>query len=74
MLNVFSHPYQLDESISNFRVVGYQFFSFIQTSNETSACKHVLWRLIRVCDFCRGVTKKDKWLIRVKQASGLEGV
>ena len=27
MLNVFSHPYQLDESISNFRVVGW-YFSF----------------------------------------------
>ena len=28
MLNVFSHPYQLDESISNFRVVGW-YFSFL---------------------------------------------
>ena len=26
--NVFSHPYQLDESISNFRVVGW-YFSFL---------------------------------------------
>ena len=28
MPNVFSHPYQLDESISNFRVVG-RYFSFL---------------------------------------------
>ena len=28
MLNVFSYPYQLDESISNFRVVGWH-FSFL---------------------------------------------
>ena len=28
MPNVFSHPYQLDESISNFRVVGW-YFSFL---------------------------------------------
>ena len=28
MSNVFSHPYQLDESISNFRVVGW-YFSFL---------------------------------------------
>ena len=27
MLNVFSHPYQLDEFISNFRVIGW-YFSF----------------------------------------------
>ena len=29
MLNVFSHPYQLDESISKFRVIGWYFFSFL---------------------------------------------
>ena len=28
MPNVFSHPYQLNESISNFRVVGW-YFSFL---------------------------------------------
>ena len=28
MLNLFSHPYQLDKSISNFRVVGWV-FSFL---------------------------------------------
>ena len=28
MPNVYSHPYQLDESISNFRVVGW-YFSFL---------------------------------------------
>ena len=28
MTNVFSHPYQVDESISNFRVVGW-YFSFL---------------------------------------------
>ena len=29
MPNVFSHPYQLDESISNFRVVRWLVFSFL---------------------------------------------
>ena len=29
MPNMFSHPYLLDESISNFRVVGWYFFIFI---------------------------------------------
>ena len=30
MANVFSHPYQLDEPISNFRVVWWYFSFFIQ--------------------------------------------
>ena len=34
MPNVFSHPYQLDESIPNFRVVEWYFF--IQILKETS--------------------------------------
>ena len=28
MRNIFSHPYQLDESISNFRIAGW-YFSFL---------------------------------------------
>ena len=34
MPNVFSHPYQLDKSISNFRVVRWYFFIFIQISKK----------------------------------------
>ena len=49
MLDVFSHPYQLDESISNFRVVGWYFsFLFKKTSVE-----NLIWRLIWVCTVCR---------------------
>ena len=40
--NVFSQPYQLDESISNFRVVGWYFSFLIPISKETSASKQ--WR------------------------------
>ena len=29
MLNVFSHPYQLDQSISNFRVVDGWYYTFL---------------------------------------------
>ena len=36
MLNVFYHPYQLDKSISNFRVEG-RYFSFL--FKETSVSK-----------------------------------
>ena len=35
MPNVFSHPFQLDESISNFRFVGWYFFIFIQILQDT---------------------------------------
>ena len=38
MSNVFSHSYQLDESISNFRVVG-GIFQFYSNFNRNS-CKH----------------------------------
>ena len=41
MPNVFSHPYKLDNSISNFRVVG-DIFIFIQILKEASVSK--LWR------------------------------
>ena len=41
MPNVFSHPYQLGESISNFRVVGWYFFFFIQFLEETSVSKQL---------------------------------
>ena len=40
--NIFSHPYQLDESISNFRVVGWYIFIFIQILKGTSVFKQ--WR------------------------------
>ena len=36
MWNVFSHPYQLDKSILNFRLVGWYFSIFIQFLKETS--------------------------------------
>ena len=38
MPNGFSHLYQLNEFISNFRVI---FFTFIQILKETSVCKHL---------------------------------
>ena len=41
MSNVFSHPYQLDKPISNFRVVG-GIFIFIQILKETPVSKQ--WR------------------------------
>ena len=43
MHNVFSHPYQLDNSISNFRVVGWYFYHFIHNLKETSVFKQ--WRI-----------------------------
>ena len=49
MPNVFSHPYQLEESISNFRVVGWYFsFLFIFSRNF---CKQTVDNLIRRCVF-----------------------
>ena len=42
MLNGLSHFYLLDECISNFRVVGWYFFMFIQILIEYSVSK--LWR------------------------------
>ena len=51
MPNVFSHPYQLDKSISNFRVVGCVFFFiFIQISEETFV--HKQWRTWSDPVFC----------------------
>ena len=39
MQNGISHCYELDESISNFRVVGWYFSFFIQILKITSVCK-----------------------------------
>ena len=38
MPNVFSNPYQLDESISNFRGVGGYFSLLFKNLKETSVC------------------------------------
>ena len=49
MPNVFSHPYQLDESFSNFRVVGWYFlflFKFQKQKVENLIRRRVLRRLI----------------------------
>ena len=45
MPNVFSHPYKLDESISNFRVVGW-YFSFL-FKFKRNFCKQAVENLIR---------------------------
>ena len=45
MPNVFSHLYQLDESVSNFRVVGW-YFSFY-SNFKRKFCKQTLENLIR---------------------------
>ena len=78
MPNVFSHPYQLDESISNFRVVGW-LFSFLfrfkrkrmfANSGEPdqtprfAAPYHVLQCLLMF-------PKKDARLIWVKRIPGM---
>ena len=63
--NVFSHPYQLDESISNFRVVGW-YFSFLFKYNrnfskqtvENLIRRRVLWRLIWLRIVCLCPTKR----------------
>ena len=41
MSNVFSHLYQLDESISNFRVVGWHFFHFY-SNFKRNLCKQTV--------------------------------
>ena len=73
MHNVFSHPYQIDESISNFRVVGCYFFNFIQILIEHSANKQ--WTPWSDAVFCgvwsesilfAHVPQKDARLIWVK--------
>ena len=50
MRNVFSHPYQLDESISRFIVVGGIIFHFMKILKETSVCKQ--WRTGSDAAFC----------------------
>ena len=47
MHNVLSHPYQLDESISNFRVVGWWYFSFLFIFLKRNFCKQTVENLIR---------------------------
>ena len=49
MLNIFSHSYQLDVSVSNFRVVG-SFYHFIQILKETSVSKQ--WKTRSDAAFC----------------------
>ena len=61
MLDIFSHPYQLDESISNFRVVGWYFsflFNFCLQTVENLIRRCALRRLIRFCTVCQCPTKK----------------
>ena len=64
MPNVFSHPYQLDKSISNLRVVGWYFDSNFkrhfckQTVGNLIRCR-VLGRLIWFCTVCRCPTKRS---------------
>ena len=69
MPNVISNLYQLDESISIFRIVGW-YFSFYssfkrnfckQTVENLTRC-HVLLRLIWFCTVCRYPTKKTQGL------------
>ena len=65
MLNVFSHPYQLDESISNFSVIGWYFSvllkfirNFCKQTVENLIRRRVLRRLIWFCTVCRCPTKR----------------
>ena len=71
MANGFSYLYQLDVSISNFRVVGWCFPFY--SNFERSICKQTvetlirrrdLWRLILVCTVCICL-QKDARLIWV---------
>ena len=56
MPNVFSHPYHLGESISNFRVVGW-YFSF--SNFKGHFCKQTVERrLICFCTVCQYPTKR----------------
>ena len=62
MPNVFSHPYQLDESISNFRNVGWYFFYF-HLNFGRHFCKQTvenpkMRRLIWSGTVCRCPTKR----------------
>ena len=62
--NGISHFYQLDQSISVLRVVGWYFFVFIQTLIR-AFCKETVENLIRrhliwVCTVCQCPTKR--WL------------
>ena len=65
ILNVFSHPYQLDKSVSVLRVVGW-YFSFY-SNFKGNFCKqtvkilirrHILQCLIWFCTVCRCPTKR----------------
>ena len=56
MSNLFSHPYQWDETIGNFRFVEVVFFIFRQISKETSIRK--TRRLIWLCTVYRCPTKR----------------
>ena len=73
MPNVFSHPYQVDESISNFRVVGgiLHFYSFkrnfCKQTVENPIRRRVLRRFIWFCTVLPMSHKKECRLIWVKQ-------
>ena len=63
--NGFSHLYQLDESISNFRALvgSFHFYSnfkrkFFKQTVENLIRRRVLWRLIWLCTVCRCLTKR----------------
>ena len=72
MSNVFSHPYQLDESISNFRVVGWYFSfysnfkrNFCLQTVENLIRRRILWRLIWFCTVCGCPSKRTLGLFGV---------
>ena len=54
----FSHLYQMDEFISNFRVVGCFFSYFCKQTVETLIRCHIMWHLIWVCAVCLCPTKQ----------------
>ena len=73
MSNVFSHPYQLDDSISNFRVVVYSKFKRNLCSHtvENLIGRRVLRYLIWFCTVCRCHTKRtlDLYGLTLKEHS-----
>ena len=55
MLNVFSHPYKMDESFYNFRVVVWYFsflFNFFFRNFRLQTVENLIRRLIWVCFVC----------------------
>ena len=60
-----SHPYQLDESISNFRIVGWYFSFLFKFKKNNNICMQTVENLIRRCvSHCLSMFhKKDAMLI-----------